>query len=124
MPSSSTRCVQYCVFGCDTIEYIHLSLVLADTGCSTCRSSSTAGAAKLVVSVCISVGKSRCNVGGNVGVRGNPLLSTLKLFKYRPTLPHIATTPTKCSLTTSGRIHDDVVPTKFARQLKNKTSLE
>ena len=41
----------------------------------------------------ILVGKSRCIVEGNVGARGNPLLSTPNLFKYRPTLPtlpHIA----------------------------------
>ena len=37
------------------------------------------------------VGKPRCVVGGNVWARGNSLLSTPKLFKYRPTLPHCPT---------------------------------
>ena len=43
------------------------------------------------------VGKPRCSVGGNMGDKGNSLLSNPKLFKHRPTLPHC---PLKHSLNT------------------------
>ena len=35
----------------------------------------------------------RCIVGGGVEAGGNSLLSTPKLFQYRPTLPHRSTAP-------------------------------
>ena len=40
----------------------------------------------------ILVGTSRCNVWGTVGARGDSVLSTLKLFKYRPTFLPICPT--------------------------------